>query len=93
MSRSQYLHIILGTDLLASACAPAEHSPAKNSASILSRAQNGIEVQLVAAYRDQERLWATLCYEQPSGQNWIPGWHPDDASISVADNSYPMSSL
>jgi hypothetical protein len=93
MPRSQSLLIILGTVLLASACARAEDSPVKNSPSILSQAQNGIEVQLVAVYRDQEHLWATLCYEQPSGQNWIPGWHPDDASITVAGDSYPMSSL
>ncbi len=50
-------------------------------------------MQLVAAYRTGDNFWITLCYEQPNGQNWTPGWHTDDLSISVAGNSYNMSSL
>ncbi|MCJ7825847.1 MAG: hypothetical protein MUP44_13190 [Anaerolineales bacterium] len=93
MSSNRFLLIILGTVLLTSACSQNQDSIVTTSPGILSHVQNGLEVQLVAAYRDGEHLWATLCYEQPSGQNWIPGWHPNDVSVAIAGNSYPMSSL
>jgi len=51
------------------------------------------QMELVSAFRDGDKVSVTLCYEQPEGQNWIPGRHADDASISVAGSSYPMSSL
>ncbi|MCH8341573.1 MAG: hypothetical protein IIA51_08475 [Chloroflexi bacterium] len=85
--------VISGAILVATACARAQPSRATSSPTILTQTENGLEMQLVAAYRDGENIWITLCYEQPSGKNWIPGRHTDDLSISVAGNSYRMSSL
>lgn len=93
MSIIRNLLVISCTILVASACAQAQPSRATPPPSILSQTENDLEMQLVAAYRDGENLWVTLCYEQPSGQNWVPGWHTDDAYISFGSNSYPMSSL
>ncbi|MFV2045365.1 MAG: hypothetical protein ACC700_19300 [Anaerolineales bacterium] len=92
MSRVRLLPILITTILLASACAEAQSSPDTSPSSILSQTVSGLEVQLVASYRDGENIWITLCYEQPSGKNWIPGRHTDDLFISVAGNSYLMSS-
>lgn len=93
MSHVRLLAILLTTIFLASACVQAQTPPDTSSPTILSQTVSGLEVQLVAAYRDGDNIWITLCYEQPSGKNWIPGRHTDDLYISVAGNSYLMSSL
>ncbi len=93
MSRVRLLPILITTTLLASACVQAQTSPDTSSPSIHTQTVSGLEVQLLASYRDGENIWITLCYEQPSGKNWIPGRHTDDLFISVAGNSYLMSSL
>ncbi len=93
MSTTLRLLIISMLILIQSACTQVPASPVSTSPTILSQTQNGLEMQLVASYRDGDNLWVTLCYQQPNGKNWIPAWHPDDATISVAGNSYPMSSL
>ena len=93
MSHVRLPAIPLMTIFLASACVQAQEPPDISSPSILSQTVSGLEVQLVAAYRDGDNIWITLCYEQPSGKNWIPGRHTDDLYISVSGNSYLMSSL
>ncbi len=93
MSRLPMVSTILIGIILVSSCAQDQTVPDTSSVSSQSRIVNGIEVKYVASYRDGDDVWVTLCYQQPSGKNWIPGRHPDDLYITVNGTSYVMSSL
>lgn len=56
-------------------------------------ANSGKALEQLDGGGESDPLWATVCYEQPNGHNWIPGRHADDATILVADSVYPMSEL
>lgn len=92
MRRPSQLQIASAVCLAAAACAKNQASPA-TSPEGLTEVKAGIQMELVAAYMDDDHMWVTLCYQQPSGTNWIPGRHADDVSVSVAGASYAMSSL
>jgi hypothetical protein len=79
--------------LAASACARHQEESKTPDATSLTQSHNGLEIQLVASYADGDDLFVTLCYQQPSGFNWVPGRHPDDAAITVAGSSYDSSYL
>jgi len=77
--------------LAASACAKPQEAPKTPEATSLTQSHNGLEMQLVASYADGDDLFVTLCCQQPTGFNWVPGRHPDDAAITVAGSTYVMS--
>jgi hypothetical protein len=79
--------------LAAAACARVREESTTLTATSLTQSHNGLEIQFVAAYAEGDDLLVTLCYQQPSGANWVPGRHPDDATITVAGTTYVMSYL
>lgn len=89
-SRQRSIFLLIA---LAAACTQAKAPPRSSSVDRLIQVHNGIEMEVVAAYRDAEDLWITLCYQQPGGTSWVPGRHADDASVTAGGVTYPMSSL
>ena len=93
MKPSRSLIVIWIAVLSTAACAKSPASSPTLATEPFTQSHNGLEIQFVSAYAAGDDLLVALCYQQPSGANWVPGRHADDATITVAGQAYMVSSL